>query len=197
MDGKPDWCISGVVVLGCFIEPKHATPAKANSIAEKIANLRGLSWRGRQADRQDDPAIWGQKQDYLYIQLRDFKRGDRKNEIMQPIVILRWSAKTCWRLRNIFRRSRGPISASRARRRRLRSGPCAPMARSAAPAAISINFRATGTVPRLAGHEPRISDQDDRRFSFPRARQQSRNVRPDAGHPSRRPCGAGGIPRRL
>jgi cytochrome c553 len=30
--------------------------------------------------------IWGQQTGYLYIQLRDFKRGDRKNEIMQPIA---------------------------------------------------------------------------------------------------------------
>ena len=32
------------------------------------------------------PIIWGQQSGYLYIQLRDFKRGDRKNEIMQPIA---------------------------------------------------------------------------------------------------------------
>ena len=32
------------------------------------------------------PIIWGQQQGYIYIQLRDFKRGDRKNEIMQPIA---------------------------------------------------------------------------------------------------------------
>jgi len=32
------------------------------------------------------PAIWGQQQGYIYIQLRDFKRGDRRNDIMQPIA---------------------------------------------------------------------------------------------------------------
>ena len=32
------------------------------------------------------PTFWGQKEGYLYIQLRDFKRGDRKSEIMQPIA---------------------------------------------------------------------------------------------------------------
>ena len=32
------------------------------------------------------PNIWGQQAGYLYIQLRDFKRGDRKSEIMQPIA---------------------------------------------------------------------------------------------------------------
>ncbi len=32
------------------------------------------------------PVIWGQNEGYMYLQLRDFKRGFRKNEIMQPIV---------------------------------------------------------------------------------------------------------------
>ena len=32
------------------------------------------------------PVIWGQQQGYLYLQLRDYKRGDRKNGPMQQIV---------------------------------------------------------------------------------------------------------------
>lgn len=32
------------------------------------------------------PNIWGQKEGYLYLQLRDFKAGARKNEIMNAIV---------------------------------------------------------------------------------------------------------------
>lgn len=32
------------------------------------------------------PVIWGQYQGYLYLQLRDYKLGNRKNEQMQPIV---------------------------------------------------------------------------------------------------------------
>jgi cytochrome c553 len=32
------------------------------------------------------PIIWGQHQGYLFIQLRDFKSGARKNEFMQPVV---------------------------------------------------------------------------------------------------------------
>ena len=32
------------------------------------------------------PIIWGQKEGYLYLQLRDFKAGARKNEIMNAIV---------------------------------------------------------------------------------------------------------------
>jgi len=32
------------------------------------------------------PVIWGQQQGYLYLQLRDFKSGDRKNELMSQIA---------------------------------------------------------------------------------------------------------------
>jgi cytochrome c553 len=32
------------------------------------------------------PVIWGQQQGYLFIQLRDYKTGDRKNALMSPIA---------------------------------------------------------------------------------------------------------------
>jgi len=32
------------------------------------------------------PVIWGQNEGYLYLQLRDFKSGSRKNELMSPIA---------------------------------------------------------------------------------------------------------------
>src|SRR5262245_4827919 len=32
------------------------------------------------------PVIWGQDEGYLYLQLRDFKSGARKNALMEPIA---------------------------------------------------------------------------------------------------------------
>jgi cytochrome c553 len=32
------------------------------------------------------PVIWGQQQGYLYLQLRDYKSGARKNDIMSPLA---------------------------------------------------------------------------------------------------------------
>jgi cytochrome c553 len=34
------------------------------------------------------PVIWGQHQGYLYLQLRDYKRGTRKDNVMSPVVDL-------------------------------------------------------------------------------------------------------------
>src|SRR5712671_3274881 len=85
MRGKLNLYVIGALALGSILN-LGAPPANAQGIAEKVevcAGCHGVD--GKPADRMI-PAIWGQQQGYLYIQLRDFKRGDRKNEIMQPIA---------------------------------------------------------------------------------------------------------------
>ena len=75
--------ISRGIILGVLT---NAAPALPQSIAEKVevcATCHGQN--GKPIDKTI-PIIWGQQAGYIYIQLRDFKRGDRKNEIMQPIV---------------------------------------------------------------------------------------------------------------
>ena len=85
MSGKSSACIFGIV--GFFIVLHVcATPLNAQSIEEKIQVCAGCHGRNGTPVDKTIPVIWGQQQGYLYIQLRDFKRGDRKNDIMQPIV---------------------------------------------------------------------------------------------------------------
>jgi cytochrome c553 len=61
-------------------------PANAQSTAEKVEICAGCHGQDGKPIDKTIPVIWGQQQGYIYIQLRDFKRGDRKNEIMQPIA---------------------------------------------------------------------------------------------------------------
>jgi cytochrome c553 len=85
MRGKLNCYIAGAVALGIILN-FDAPFANAQSLAEKVevcAGCHGVD--GKPVDKLI-PAIWGQQRGYLYIQLRDFKRGDRKNEIMQPIA---------------------------------------------------------------------------------------------------------------
>jgi cytochrome c553 len=85
MRGKLNLHVIGAVALGSILN-LDAPPANAQGIAEKVevcAGCHGVD--GKPVDKLI-PAIWGQQLGYLYIQLRDFKRGDRKNEIMQPIA---------------------------------------------------------------------------------------------------------------
>jgi cytochrome c553 len=85
MSGKSSACIFGIV--GFFIAlDVCATPLNAQSIEETTQICAGCHGQNGKPIDKTIPVIWGQQQGYLYIQLRDFKRGDRKNDIMQPIV---------------------------------------------------------------------------------------------------------------
>jgi cytochrome c553 len=78
-------CFRVLAALAC-LTAFAAMPARAQSIEEKVQVCAGCHGEnGRPVDKTI-PNIWGQQAGYLYIQLRDFKRGDRKSEIMQPIA---------------------------------------------------------------------------------------------------------------
>ena len=55
-------------------------------MAAKIEACAGCHGQDGKPVDKTIPVIWGQQTGYIYIQLRDFKRGDRKSEIMQPIA---------------------------------------------------------------------------------------------------------------
>jgi cytochrome c553 len=63
-----------------------ATAASADTIEEK-AQLCGAC-HGENGLPQDPstPIIWGQQAGYLYLEMRDFQKGARKNEFMTPIA---------------------------------------------------------------------------------------------------------------
>jgi cytochrome c553 len=84
MDGRLNSCISGAVALAVI--SMGAMPSNAQSIEEKIQVCAGCHGEDGKPIDKTIPTIWGQQQGYIYIQLRDFKRGDRKSDIMQPIV---------------------------------------------------------------------------------------------------------------
>ena len=85
MSGKSSACIFGIVGFLIALDV-CATPLNAQSIEEKVQVCTGCHGQNGKPVDKTIPVIWGQQQGYLYIQLRDFKRGDRKNDIMQPIV---------------------------------------------------------------------------------------------------------------
>jgi cytochrome c553 len=86
MYGKLNCCISGAVALAIAFGVRTAVPASAQSIEEKAQTCAGCHGEDGKPVDKTIPAIWGQQLGYIYIQLRDFKRGDRKNDIMQPIA---------------------------------------------------------------------------------------------------------------
>jgi cytochrome c553 len=84
MGRKLNAFISGVVAL--VVVNACATPSNAQSIEQKTEVCAGCHGQDGKPIDKTIPVIWGQQLGYIYIQLRDFKRGDRKNDIMQPVV---------------------------------------------------------------------------------------------------------------
>src|SRR6202165_6003240 len=85
MSGKLNLGISGVVALAAVLNV-CTTPLHAQSIEEKAQACAGSQGADANPINKTIPVIWGQQAGYIYIELRDFKRGDRKSDIMQPIV---------------------------------------------------------------------------------------------------------------
>jgi cytochrome c553 len=85
MSGKLNLGISAVVALAAVLNV-CTTPLHAQSIEEKTQVCAGCHGADGKPVDKTIPNIWGQQAGYIYIELRDFKRGDRKSDIMQPIV---------------------------------------------------------------------------------------------------------------
>jgi cytochrome c553 len=60
--------------------------ASAQSVDDKAQVCAGCHGDKGIPQQKAWPVIWGQQQGYLYLQLRDFKSGARKNDIMSPIA---------------------------------------------------------------------------------------------------------------
>jgi cytochrome c553 len=84
MDGRLNSCLSGVVALAVILT--GAMPSNAQSIEDKTQICAGCHGADGKPIDKTIPTLWGQQAGYIYIQLRDFKRGDRKSDIMQPIA---------------------------------------------------------------------------------------------------------------
>src|SRR3979411_2452186 len=77
--------IFGVVALAAVLNV-CPTPLHAQSIEEKTQACAACYGAEDKPVYKTIPVIWGQQAGYIYIELRDFKRGDRKSDINQPIA---------------------------------------------------------------------------------------------------------------
>ena len=85
MGSKLVWFIACGMMLEVLLSA-NLRPALAQTIAEKVELCAACHGQDGKPIDVKTPIIWGQQAGYIYIQLRDFKRGDRKNEVMQPIA---------------------------------------------------------------------------------------------------------------
>jgi cytochrome c553 len=85
MRGKFNFGVCGIAALATMSNV-CITPLYAQSIEEKTQVCAGCHGADGKPIDKTIPVIWGQQAGYTYIELRDFKRGDRKSDIMQPIA---------------------------------------------------------------------------------------------------------------
>ena len=141
------------------------------------------------------PVIWGQNEGYLYLQLRDFKSGARKNALMSPIAATAREGRHAGARRLFLEAEMAEPCSSPRRRMTLppRRRPQPP--RSAAAAATSTISRATAP-PRGSPANGRIICKHHDGLPRRLARQQSRHVGSDEGDLARRHRRAVAISRR-
>jgi cytochrome c553 len=104
------------------------------------------------------PIIWGQNLGYLFFQLRDFKSGSRKNDVMSPIVealpredlmaLAQYFSKKPWPTRP---QPRPPADVAALAKRANTSVVCTSCHQD--------GFIGEGTQPRLAGQDRRYMEK--------------------------------------
>jgi cytochrome c553 len=60
--------------------------AAAEMLEEKVQHCNACHGENGIPQDKTVPVIWGQHLGYTYLQLRDYKRGDRKHEQMSPVA---------------------------------------------------------------------------------------------------------------
>ena len=147
--------ISRGIILGAFLS---SAPAFAQSVVDKVEVCASCHGHDGKPTDKTIPIIWGQQAGYIYIQLRDFKRGDRKNQIMQPLVSS-FEKNDMLAIAEYFSQKRWPDLGQ----------PRSPkdVTQRALSAEHSVGctgchldqFQGTGTVPRLAGQSREYLDK--------------------------------------
>jgi cytochrome c553 len=77
---------SAVLALTALLGTMLPAPSPAETIAEKAQLCAACHGENGIPQQTSTPVIWGQYQGYLYLVLRDYKSGARKNDIMSPLA---------------------------------------------------------------------------------------------------------------
>jgi cytochrome c553 len=132
-----------------FTVPSHARANGTEDTAQTCAACHGAA--GVPANPVI-PVIWGQNEGYLYLQLRDMKRGSRNVEVMAPIVeplekpdlqaLAAYFSTKPWP--NLAQPSSSDADTRRALQANTSVG---------CTGCHSASYMAAGSVPRLAGQQ--------------------------------------------
>jgi cytochrome c553 len=110
-----------------------ATAAWADTIEDKASVCTACHGEKGLPSEPSIPIIWGQQEGYLYLQLRDFQKGARKDDRMTPIA------------QSLSKEDAQALAAYFAAK---------PWPKTGAPSACHLEqFQGDSSIPRLAGQE--------------------------------------------
>jgi len=141
-------------VLAALTAVTAAMPGSvhAQAIEQKAQLCAACHGEAGIPQQKTTPALWGQQLGYLYVQLRDFKSGARKNDQMSPIAAT-LERDDIMALAQYFSQKAWPdLAQPRA------SAAAATQALRATTAVVCTSchqegYKGEGTQPRLAGQE--------------------------------------------
>jgi cytochrome c553 len=124
--------------------------ARTETIEEKAAMCGGCHGEDGVPQEKTTPIIWGQHQGYLYLNLRDYKRGDRKDDQMTPVVDL-LEREDIVALAEYFSRQKWPRLAQPAAPREVAVRAQRANGSVGCTGCHQDSYLGEGTQPRLAG----------------------------------------------
>jgi cytochrome c553 len=141
-------CVFGAFALAAILIGVKSS--NAQGVEEKTQICAGCHGAdGKPVDRTI-PIIWGQQAGYIYIQLRDFKRGDRKSDIMQPIASA-FEREDMLAIADYFSKRRWPDLGQPRAPKEVSDRAVKANASVGCTGCHLDHFQGDGTVPRLAG----------------------------------------------
>ncbi len=143
------------LIASCFFLIFAALPAAA----DEYAALRGTidicaGCHGEKGASQEDafPILAGQELHYLYVQLKDYKSGLRKNEIMAPVV-KNLKKENLFALAKYFSEQKWPRIDFKGAPDRTQAGEVAASAGQCVACHLG-GYTGNSRIPRLAGQHP-------------------------------------------
>jgi cytochrome c553 len=138
------------ILAAALLAPLGVCAAQAASLEDNVAMCGACHGENGVPQEKTTPVIWGQTEGYLYLQLRDYKSGDRKNDQMNPVAeqlerndmfaLAKYFAQKKWP--SLGQPSAPPDVATRARRANGSVG---------CTGCHQDSYLGEGTQPRLAG----------------------------------------------
>ena len=80
------WSRRLLAVIAAVAFAALAGAARAETLEERVQLCNACHGENGIPQDKTVPIIWGQHQGYTYLQLRDYKRGDRKSDQMSPVA---------------------------------------------------------------------------------------------------------------